>query len=302
MTPPNTRRDFLKQTATAATLAIADRVAGDGPSTPTHFICVTCGSQFAATPQPPAHCPICEDERQYVGHAGQQWTTLDGYRKTHKNVFAEQEPNLHTILPEPKAGIGQRAFLVRTGDGNVLWDCVPPLDDATIKRVTQLGGIKAIAVSHPHYYTTMIEWSKAFGDVPIYLHKLDAQWVMRPDDRIKFWDGATKPLVGGLTLVHTAGHFDGFQVLHWPAGAGGKGVLLAGDQPAVCQDRRWVTFMYSYPNMIPLGPSAIRRIATALKPFAFDRLYSAFADQMVMTDAKAAVERSAARYLRAIGV
>jgi hypothetical protein len=109
------------------------------------------------------------------------------------------------------------------------------------------------------------------------------------------------PLFGGLTLVHTAGHFDGFQVLHWPAGAGRKGVLLAGDQPAVCQDRRWVTFMYSYPNMIPLGPAAIRRIAAALSPFAFDRLYSAFADQVVKADAKSAVDRSAARYLRAIG-
>jgi hypothetical protein len=124
---------------------------------------------------------------------------------------------------------------------------------------------------------------------------------MRPDERIKFWDGETKPLVGRLTLVHTGGHFDGFQVLHWPAGAGGKGVLLAGDQPAVCQDRRWVTFMYSYPNMIPLGPTAIRKIAAALKPFAFDRLYSAFADQVVKADAKAAVERSASRYLRMIG-
>jgi hypothetical protein len=257
--------------------------------------------QYAATPKPPAHCPICENERQYVGHAGQQWTTLDGYRKTHKNTFAEQEPNLHTILPEPKAGIGQRAFLVRTGDGNVLWDCVPPLDDTTIKQVKLLGGIRAIAISHPHYYTTMVEWSRAFGNVPIYLHKLDAQWVMRPDDRIKFWDGETKLLFGGLTLIHTAGHFDGFQVLHWPAGANGKGVLLAGDQPAVCQDRRWVTFMYSYPNMIPLGPAAIRKITIALKPFAFDRLYSAFPDQVVNVDAKAAVERSASRYLGMIG-
>jgi hypothetical protein len=62
-----------------------------------------------------------------------------------------------------------------------------------------------------------------------------------------------------------------------------------------------VTFMYSYPNMIPLGPAAIRKITIALKPFAFDRLYSAFPDQVVNTDAKAAVERSTARYLRAIG-
>src|SRR3954454_20335901 len=301
MTPPTTRRDFFIQSAAVTALGLAGRAAGDDAPSVTNFICVTCGMQYAATPQPPARCPVCEDERQYVGHAGQQWTTLDAYRKTHKNVFAEQEPNLHTILPEPKAGIGQRAFLVRTAEGNVLWDCVPPLDDATIQKVKSLGGIRAIAVSHPHYYTTMVEWSKAFGDAPIHLHKRDAQWVMRPDDQVQFWDGETKPLFGGLTLVHTAGHFDGFQVLHWPSGAGGKGVLLAGDQPAVCQDRRWVTFMWSYPNMIPLGPAAIRTIAAALKPFAFDRLYSAFADQVVKADAKGAVERSAARYLRMIG-
>jgi hypothetical protein len=301
MTPTNTRRHFLKQAAAATAVGLVGRATADDTPAPTHSICVTCGTQFAASPKPPAHCPICEDERQYVGHAGQQWTTLDAYRKTHRNAFAEQEPNLHTILPEPKAGIGQRAFLVRTPEGNLLWDCVPPLDEATIKQVKALGGIKAIAISHPHYYTTMVEWSQAFGDAPIHLHKLDAKWVMRPDDRIKFWDGETKSLVGGLTLVHTGGHFDGFQVLHWPTGANGKGVLLAGDQPAVCQDRRWVTFMYSYPNMIPLGPMAIRKITASLKPFAFDRLYSAFVDQVVKADAKAAVERSALRYLRAIG-
>ena len=209
MKPPNTRRDFLKHSAAAAALGLAGRAkSGDAPIA-THYICVTCGMQFAATPQPSAHCPICEDERQYVGHAGQQWTTLREYRRTHKNVFAEEEPNLHTILPEPKAGIGQRAFLVRTGDGNVLWDCVPPLDDATIKRVTALGGIQAIAISHPHYYTTMVEWSRALGGVPIYLHAADRQWVTRADPAVQFWEGDTKPIGPGLTLVRLGGHFDG---------------------------------------------------------------------------------------------
>src|SRR5438067_1302812 len=132
------------------------------------------------------------------------------------------------------------------------------------------------AVSHPHYYTTMVEWSHAFGRVPVYIHALDARWVMRPDDVIQPWDGPSKPLFGRLTLVNTGGHFDGFQVLHWPAGAGGRGVLLSGDQPQVCQDRRWVSFMYSYPNMVPLPAAAIRRIVAALRPFAFDRIHGAF--------------------------
>jgi hypothetical protein len=118
-----------------------------------HFICATCGTQFTATDREPDRCPICEDERQYVGPGGQTWTTLAGYRKTHTNTFTEEEPGLHAIRPQPKAGIGQRAFLVRTPDGNLLWDCVPPLDDATVEAVTGLGGLAAIAVSHPHYYS-----------------------------------------------------------------------------------------------------------------------------------------------------
>lgn len=300
MPPHDSRRTFLKHSAAAVT-ALGVSASAFGADDMKHYICVTCGIQFAATPKEQDGCPICRDERQYVGHGGQKWTTLDEYKKTHKNVIAEEETNLHSVLPQPKAGIGQRAFLVRTKDGNVLWDCVPPLDDATIAAVNKLGGLAAVAVSHPHYYTTMVEWSHAFGKVPVYVHKLDAEWVMRPDDVVKHWEGDTKELVGGLTLVRTGGHFDGFQVLHWPAGAGGKGVLLAGDQPYVCQDRKWVSFMWSYPNLIPLGPAAIKGVVKALTPFAFDRLYGAFPDQVVKADAKGAVERSADRYLKQIG-
>jgi hypothetical protein len=266
----------------------------------THFICATCGTQFAATATEPEGCPICLDERQYVGPGGQQWTTLDEYHATHVNVFAEEEPRLHSLHPRPKAGIGQRAFLVQTPEGNLLWDCVPPLDDATVATVHELGGLAGIAVSHPHYYSTMVDWSMAFGRAPIYIHRLDARWVVRPDEAIEFWDGHTRPLLGGLTLVKTGGHFDGFQVLHWPAGADGRGVLLAGDQPYVCADRRWVSFMYSYPNLIPLGPAALRQVVRSLGPFAFDRIYGAFPEQVMTAGAKAAVERSAARYLRQI--
>ncbi len=298
MSPPASRRAFLQHSASAA-LGLTGAAAPAAGAAMTHFICVTCGTQFAATARPPERCPICDDERQYVGPDGQTWTTLADYRKTHVNTVAEAEPDLHTIHPTPKAGIGQRAFVVRTKAGNLLWDCVPPLDDATIAAVQKLGGLAGVAVSHPHYYTTMIEWSRAFGGVPVHVHALDAKWVMRPDPLVTVWDGDTRPLFGGLTLVKTGGHFAGYQVLHWPAGAAGKGVLLAGDQPYVCKDRRWVSFMYSYPNLIPLGPAAVRRVVECLKPFAFDRIYGAFPDQLVAADAKAVVTRSAERYRRA---
>jgi len=161
--------------------------------------------------------------------------------------------HLFSIHTEPTFGIGERAFLVQTPEGNVLWDCVALLDEETRKKIDAWGGLHAIAISHPHYYTTMVEWSRAFGNAPIYLHERDRRWVMRPDANIRLWTGETTKLPGELTLIHTGGHFDGFQVLYWPTGCSGKGVVLAGDQPEVCSARNWVTFMYSYPNYIPLG-------------------------------------------------
>jgi hypothetical protein len=124
---------------------------------------------------------------------------------------------------------------------------------------------------------------------------------MRPDKCVHFWTGGRLQLMDGLTLINSGGHFDGFQVLHWTGGAEGKGVLFSADQPQVCMDRRWVTFLYSYPNMIPLGAAAVRRIVGDLRPLAFERVYGGFPGRVVARDGKGVVERSADRYLRAIG-
>ncbi|MBI5877934.1 MAG: MBL fold metallo-hydrolase [Chloroflexi bacterium] len=265
-----------------------------------YYVCVTCGTQYAESSEPPAHCLICEEERQYVGWKGQQWTTLDALRATHRNVIKSEEPNLTGIGSEPAFAIAQRALLVQTPTGNILWDCITLLDDATIEAVKQLGGIAAIAISHPHYYSAMVEWSRAFGDAPIYLHAADRQWVMRPDSRIVFWDGETRALGDGLTLVRCGGHFDGATVLHWAAGAEERGALLTGDVLYVVSDRRYVSFMYSYPNLIPLSAAKVDRVVQSVMPYAFDRIYAAWFDRVVSADAKAAVERSARRYCRAI--
>lgn len=263
------------------------------------FICVTCGTQFADSEGPPAHCPICDDERQYVGLQGQQWTTLDELRRDHRNEFRVEEPNLTSLVTEPKFGIGERAFVLQTSEGNILWDCISLVDDATVARIRDLGGLKAIAISHPHYYTTMVEWSHAF-DVPIYLHDADREWVMRPDPSIVSWEGETKPLFGGLTLVRGGGHFEGGAMLHWPAGAEGRGALLSGDIIQVVPDRRWVSFMYSYPNYLPLSPETARRVAGSVEAFEFDRVYGAFPGMTVERDGKPAIRRSVERYVACV--
>ncbi len=265
------------------------------------YICVTCGTQYAETAAPPAHCLICQDERQYVNPEGQAWTTLDELRRDHHNAVEEVEPGLFGIRTEPHFAIAQRALLIQTPRGNVLWDCVSLVDDATVDAVRARGGLKAIAVSHPHFYSSVVEWSRAFGGIPVYLHAGDRRWLMRPDPAVRFWDGECCGLVEGLTLIRCGGHFAGSTALHWAGGAGGRGALLTGDTVYVVADRRYVTFMRSYPNLIPLGAAAIRRIVEALAPYRYDRLYSAWPERVVQSGAEAAVARSAARYVEAIG-
>lgn len=265
----------------------------------THYICETCGTQFAATEAPPAHCDICEDERQYIGLQGQRWTTLEAMQETYHNVIKPVELNLTGIGAHPAFAIGQRALLVQTPEGNLLWDCITYLDEPTIAAIRVLGGVDAIAISHPHYYSCMVEWARAFG-ATIYLHEADRQWVMRPDAAISFWAGQTKPLFGNLTLICAGGHFPGGTVAHWPAGAEGRGALLTGDIIHVVSDRRYTTFMYSYPNMIPLPARAVRQIVEAVAPFQYDRIYGAWWDKVIGEKAQEGVAFSAERYIKAI--
>lgn len=265
-----------------------------------HYLCKTCGTQFPAAPEPPAGCPICQDERQYVGWHGQTWTTLAELRQEHHNIFKIEEPGLIGIGTKPDFAIAQRALLVQTPQGNVLWDCLSLIDDATVTAIEELGGLSAIAISHPHFYSSLVEWSYAFGGIPIYLHADDRRWVMRPDPHIVFWEGETHALPAGLTLIRCGGHFAGGQVLHWPAGAEGRGALLTGDTVYVVADRRYVSFMRSYPNLIPLSAAAVQRIQRALAPFAFDRIYSAWFDRTVPANGQAAVQASAERYIQAL--
>lgn len=257
--------------------------------------------QYAASEQPPERCAICEDERQYVGWNGQQWTTLEALRSDHSNRIHEEAPGLTGIGTEPSFAIGQRALLVGAPTGNILWDSISLVDDATVEVVQARGGIAALAISHPHFYASMVEWSLAFGGAPIFLHAADRAWVMRPDPAIIFWEGETRQIGEGLTLIRCGGHFEGATALHWAAGEGGRGALLTGDTIKVSLDRRWVSFLRSYPNLIPLPAAAVRRIVKAVAPFAFERIYGGWWGHTVFADAQGAVARSAARYLKAIG-
>jgi glyoxylase-like metal-dependent hydrolase (beta-lactamase superfamily II) len=262
------------------------------------FICRTCGVQYPDTEKPPAQCIICIDERQYVGRQGQQWTTMEELLAgEYENRIVEADPGVVSIWTVPQLAIGQRMILVQTSGGNFLWDSITYVDDATIAAIKEMGGIQGISVSHPHFYSSVVEWSHAFGGAPIYVPEDDRQHFARPDPAVQWYRGKVD-LWPGLTLVQTGGHFDGSSVLHWADGAEGRGALFTGDTISVAADRRWVTFMRSYPNYIPLPPKDVRAIVAAIEPYQFDRIYGGWFGNDVREGAKEAVRRSAERYIK----
>lgn len=265
-----------------------------------HYICETCGVQYECSNEVPEECMICGEERQYISSNGQTWTTLDKMIEegAYKNTILVEEEHLYSINTNPGFGIGQTAYLIKEKQFNLLWDCITYLDQTTIRHIEDLGGIDAIALSHPHYYSSQVEWAEAFNS-RIYIHEDDREWVTRPSEHIIFWSGESFELQEGIILQRIGGHFKGGTILEWKNGNSQKGVLLTGDIIRVVADREWVSFMYSYPNFIPLPSNNVERISRRIKECKFDKLYDAF-NRVIKEEAKHRVQKSASRYIEAV--
>lgn len=265
-----------------------------------NYICTTCGVQYSKSQEFPAECKICNEERQYVNPSGQSWTTLETMQKSglYQNEILNEENSLYSITTQPQFAIGQTAYLIQSKNLNILWDCITYLDENTIQKIHDLGGIDAIALSHPHYYSTQVEWAKTFN-VPIYIHEDDKEWVIRPSKQIIFWSGESLVLSDEITLYRLGGHFKGGAVLHWKKGSDNKGLLLTGDIIQVVADRQWVSFMYSYPNLIPLPINKVKEMVEKIKDLPFNRLYNAF-HRVIIENANESVQKSAERYIKAL--
>lgn len=255
--------------------------------------------QHAESEEPPDGCIICLDPRQYVGWDGQRWTTLDELTaEGHRTVVREEEPGLIGIGVEPAVAIGQRSLLVTSPDGNLLWDVPGFVDDAAMEYVAGQGGLLAVSASHPHFYGVMTEWADAF-EVPLVLPEADLRWITRAPRALEPYADRVE-ITPEIAIVRCGGHFPGSAVAHWTGSQDGHGVLLSGDSVAVAQDRDWVSFMWSYPNLIPVDAAALGRIEAALGALSYDRIYGGWWRRAVASDAQAAVRRSIERYLLAI--
>ena len=261
---------------------------------PVH-ICTACGTSYPDASEPPRQCLICDDERQYVQPGGQAWTTPERLGRSHVNGWRQLETSLFEIHTHPQFGIGQRALLLRTAEGNILWDCIPLLDESLITFIKEKGGLKAIAFSHPHYYSNMHDWARTF-DCPVYIHKLDEQWVFGKGEHVKYWEGEELLLFNGIRLINAGGHFPGSSILHVPH-LSAKGVLFTGDTLVLSLHKQHISVMYSYPNRVPLPRKEVQRIGDLVNKISFDALYSYTKDLDLAENVKEIFRRSMDRYL-----
>lgn len=256
-------------------------------------ICTACGTSYDEQQSKIEHCKICEDERQFVPASGQKWTSLKSLQSTHCNKWQQHAANLFSLQTVPNFAINQRAFLLQTPHGNILWDCIANFDEATKAIVSALGGVHAIAISHPHYYSTMQDWAAAF-DAPIYLHANDSEWIVRESPHIRLWQHDELEIVPNVKLIRLGGHFAGGCVLYW---AQEGGVLLSGDIVQVTPGANAVSFMWSYPNMLPLSVTSVRDITRRLAALKFARLYGALEQREILADAQKIVMQSGEKYV-----
>lgn len=121
-----------------------------------------------------------------------------------------------SIWTEPSFAIGERAIFLETPGGNVLWDCIANLDQRTVDFIKSKGGIQAMIVSHPHFYTSMLDWAEEF-ECPLYLAADESGWLCRTDkgNRIKWIHSTTEEILPGVNAIKLGGHFPGSMVLHW---------------------------------------------------------------------------------------
>lgn len=259
-------------------------------------ICKTCGTRYHPDNFDVTKCPICLDERQFVKDGEQYWVSYDEIQQNYLIHINQLRSDVFELKMLPDFAIGQKAHLLITSNGNVLWDCLPFFDKPTADFISAKGGLKLIAISHPHFYGIMDEWAHYFN-CPIYLNSKDENWIMDNQRNIQLWNSDMIEIFPHIHIVNVEGHFPGSSVLFYDQ-ANKPGTIFTGDSIYLSRDKKHLSSMYSYPNLIPLKPAILFEVFARIRKLDFDSLYGAFSWQNLEKGAKSIFRHSYEKHQR----
>jgi hypothetical protein len=257
------------------------------------IICSTCGTYYPEQKEFEL-CPICLDERQYIPVTGQSWTKPGDLYGKHSIKLNKLKDRLYELEINPTFAIGQRTLLVLSESGNVLWDCIPMLDEMTVEFIKSKGGLNAIGFSHPHYYSNMNEWAEKFN-CPVFIHQKDEQHIIVKGERIQLWEGDELKLWDGMKIIHIGGHFAGSSILHVPF-LSKEGTIICGDTLFLSPSKKHFSVFWSFPNRMPLPLEELKKVKNRFDTIPFDTFYGYQKIQNLETDVKNIFKNSMARY------
>ncbi|TXT07490.1 hypothetical protein VHUM_03210 [Vanrija humicola] len=278
-------------------------------------VCATCATQYPAPRRDCTHAKLSGSTDHPQARGATTSSATSRTRASRSSRPSRSSPSLRRVSISPACVKLTPAFLLETFEGSFIWDCSAVLTPPLIAHLTHLRRpLKAMAISHPHFFSTSLTWARALG-VPLYINALDKEWYQRREsagaDEVVFWSG-TQRLSSTLTLIECGGHFPGSCVLHWDraaepltsdadARAPDTGLLLVADTVMVQPTQKGITFMWSIPNAIPLHPTDVLHIQNVLREYDYDSVSSTWPDRWVRAGAARIFDESVETYLSATG-
>ena len=145
----------------------------------------------SSTPNPSSRRRAARSARTSAQYVGRDGPALDDARGAARRAPRRRPRRRHGLARDRlRAVVRDRPARARRRCACSGTAC--RLLDGMARRSCRAHGLRAIAISHPHYYTTIVDWSRAFGGVPVYVHADDREWVhaARPVRRVLGGRGA----------------------------------------------------------------------------------------------------------------
>jgi glyoxylase-like metal-dependent hydrolase (beta-lactamase superfamily II) len=233
------------------------------------LICTYCGNRTFIGEGETPECLICANRYVPEPKARVRFKRPDALLPDHHTEIVQLEEDIWRFYVRPNLGIRHYAFFIQRPGGNVLMDMQPILTNDLAAWIGAKGGLKAIVLSHPHYYGAMDDFSTRFH-APVWIHATDRDWAVGYPN-VECLDAEDHSFDETLGMIHIPGQFEGGLCLLY---ARHRGILFTGDTLMVSPTTGELSAWKSTPRQVPYTRDEFHVIREGILALEFDQLYA----------------------------